>query len=141
MSPTNRNDEASQDIQAFRWTLDRIHWYVVAAALAFGLTISFIKVTPSFVGLASLFVAFGILMRIVSIRRKNDLYSAFGTIVAIVGMLSLRSFFGMPATSGAIAALGTGLLIPFALLWLCRSWVKRFCRLDESAIQPRNNLC
>lgn len=137
MSPTNTSNEVSQDIQAFRWTLDRIHWYAVVSALAFGFTISFIKVTPSFIGLASLFGTFGILMRIVSIRRKNDLYSGFGTIVLIVAILSLRSFFGMPAISGAIAAVGTGLFVPFTLLWLCRPWVKKFCRLDEAAIETR----
>lgn len=138
MNPTETSSEdIPSDANLLRRTLSRVHWYAIGSAIAFGVTIGIVKVTPLFVGVASLLGLFPIAMNIVAVRRDNDLYSNLGTVVVIVGMLSLRSFFEMPWESGALAAVGTGFFLPFTLLWLCRRWVIQYCRLDELAIEPR----
>lgn len=136
MNPTETSSEDfPSDAQELRRTLSHVHWYAIGSAIAFGVTIGLVKVTPLFVGVASLLGVFAIAMNVVAARRNNELYSLLGMTVAIVGLLSLRSFFGMPSISGAIAAAGTGLFAPFTLLWLCRPWVRKFCRLDEAVSQ------
>lgn len=123
---TNSGESLDAGVSVLPWMLERVRWVVVILALAFGITISLVKITPLFFGLSTLVGFLYVALFLMAVRLRDQLYTMLAIWVCVIGWNLVSQSVGPATKWGGFAGVGVGLLIPFLLVWIWRSRVESF---------------
>lgn len=124
------------NVAGFRWFMERIHWYVLASALVFGITASLARVTPLFIILASLTSIPLVVGLVEGISRGRYLYHFLGIVFWATAAGFVGRITGLRGDFEKVEAMMLSFLPLTLLLWAGRRWVMQYCRLQEETVMP-----
>lgn len=99
---TNSGESLDAGVSGLPWMLERVHWVVAILALAFGITVGLVKITPLFFGLSTLVGFLYVALFLTAVRLRNQLYTMLAIWVCVIGWNLVSQSVG-PATKWGVS--------------------------------------